>query len=113
MRARRRLSLSAAALLHMGARLKIFAAHATPEEQLRPVWARDQAADNGNRCARAAACHVGLVWQEDDGLLPHHAAFAVLHVVHLVEDHPRHLPQQLPAPGDTIRELWLIIVTFC
>lgn len=33
--------------------------------------------------------------QEDDGLLPDHPPLPVLHVVHLIKHHPRHLPQQL------------------
>lgn len=35
--------------------------------------------------ARQAPTH--LVRQHDDGLLPHHAALLVAHVVNLVEDH--------------------------
>ena len=42
--------------------------------------------------------HLGRPRQEDDGLLPHDAPVAVLHVVHLVEDDPRQLPQQLRTP---------------
>ena len=42
--------------------------------------------------------HLGLLRQEDDGLLPDHAALPVLHVVHLVKDDPGHLPLQLGAP---------------
>ncbi len=47
--------------------------------------------------------HLGGPWQEDDGLLPHDAPVAVLHVVHLVEDDPRQLPQQLRTPAGTGR----------
>ena len=35
--------------------------------------------------------HLGLILQEDDGLLPHNAALPVLHVVHLVKDDPGNL----------------------
>jgi len=53
--------------------------------------------------------HLGGARQEDDGLLPHNAPVAVLHVVHLVEDDPRQLAQQLRAPAgadETETSLW-------
>jgi hypothetical protein len=38
---------------------------------------------------------VHVVRQQDDRLLPHHAALLVPHVVDLVEDNPAHLPHDL------------------
>mmetsp|Transcript_12122 Transcript_12122/g.35429 ORF Transcript_12122/g.35429 Transcript_12122/m.35429 type:complete len:237 (+) Transcript_12122:1893-2603(+) len=38
------------------------------------------------------------VREEDNGFLPDYATFFVSHVVHLIEDHPSHLPHHLAAP---------------
>ena len=61
-----------------------------------PACQRDRA--QKRLAVGVAARHLRGSGKEDDGLLPHDAAVAVLHVVHLVEDHPRQLTQQLRPP---------------
>lgn len=43
--------------------------------------------------------HAYALGQEDDGLLPHNAPLPVLHVMHLIKDHPGNLSKDLRTPA--------------